>query len=60
MMTVHLDFLRARLDELKLLAERAPPAERARLEGTALVFSRAIETIAKGREAAQRTRVLLD
>jgi hypothetical protein len=53
MMTIHSAFIRARLDELKLLAEKTSPAERARLAGTASVLSRALETIAKGREAVQ-------
>jgi hypothetical protein len=59
-MTAHPVFWHARLDRLKLLAEQAPPAERARLEGTALIIARALETIAGGQEAVERTQALLD
>jgi hypothetical protein len=53
-MKAHPVFWHARLDRLKLLAEQAPPGERARLEGSIWMLTRAIETMAKCREAVER------
>jgi hypothetical protein len=58
-MKAHPVFWHARLDRLKLRAEQAPPAERARLEGSILMLTRAIETMAKCQEAVEQTDALL-
>jgi hypothetical protein len=59
-MTVDLTVLRAHLEELTLLAERAPPARRARLEDALSILAGALETITRCRKAVERTHACLD
>jgi hypothetical protein len=59
-MTVDLTVLRAHLEELKLLAGRASPARRARLENALSILAGALETITRCRKAVERTHACLD
>ena len=53
-MAQDLDKLRARLEELKELAQHAAPEDRARLYRTIYLNAVAIETLAYARQATQR------